>query len=414
MSIVAHQPRPHPDLPPRAGEGAFRFPPPTHGGGQGRRRCASFGCILALSLVQASHAAEWRIGPTVRISSTYTDNPRFLEEGASSAGGVGELSASLRRITERSEMKLQPRVRFSRHRDDALLDSDDQFLDATLMWLGERSHWDGSLNYVRDTTLTSELGSTGIVQSNRRHHGLTATLGPTWRATERVSVGGQAYWLDSSYEDKASTGLVDYEYRALSMFTAFAATPGSDWTLTAQGAELFVSEYGTRTRNATLRLMWTWRPLSSWTLKLSGGPAYVDAEAGTDAGEVFDLDLTRQAERWNTSLRAGRDLTPTGRGVLTRRDKITLGVSRRLTEDVSAGVSTQWVRNQDLQNQPGRTFYEVEYQRVDANVSWRMSEHWSLALGASAATQRYDVVDRDADNHQVTLGLAWNGQPHSL
>lgn len=363
----------------------------------------------------AASAAEWLVSPNARVAADYTDNPRMLQEGGeSSAGAVGELSASIVRRTERTDLSLQPRLRSSRYRDDDSLNSDDQYVSLAFKHVAERAEWSAAANFTRDTTLISELESTGIVQANRRHEGLTLSGGPSFALTERVTAGAQLYWMDNHYVDAELSGLVDYEYRALSIFSSLASSELSNLTLTAQGGELVVPDQQSKTRDATLRLGWRHQPWSLWTLELSAGPAYVEAENGSDSGEVFSVDLRRQGELWTITANAGRELAPTGRGVLTRRDQIATDLNRRITDRLSAGISARWIRNQDLLPQPGIAFEEITYARLDLRADWRIAEHWSVALALGGATQEYDSTSGSAENYRASLSIVWNGQPQSL
>jgi hypothetical protein len=369
---------------------------------------------LCFVVTGASHAAEWLIAPSMRVATVYTDNPRLLEEGGtSSAGAIADLSARLQRRTERLDLELQPRWYSARARDDETLNTDDQYLDARINYLTERSQWSGSMGFARDTTLTSEAGSTGLIQSNRRHESITVSGGPTWMLTERVDFSMQGYVLDSHYVDPGNTGLVDYQYRLASLGGGVAATERSTVRLTLQGGELVVPDFDTRTRDGSARLAWEFKSGGLWTTTLSAGPAYVDAEFGHDTGPVFDVDAERRGERWTFGAHAGRGLTPTGRGVLTKRDRAVLSFNRQFTQNVSAGTTLQWIRNQNLQQQPGIAFDDVDYLRVDLNLNWRLGEHWSFALSMGGASQSYDNQN-DADSYRASVGIVWNGQQRSL
>ena len=350
----------------------------------------------------------------MRLATAYTDNPRLLEEGGTSSTGMtADLSARLQRRTERLDLLLQPRLFSVRTDDDETLETDDQYLDSRLIYVTERSQWSATAGFARDTTLTSEAGLTGLVQANRRHESITVSGGPTWLLTERLDFSVQGYVLDSHYPDAGNSGLVDYQYRYASLGSGFAATERSKLRFTLQGGELVVPDFDTRTRDASARLAWEFNSGGLWTTTLSAGPAYVDAEFGQDTGTVFDATAERRGERWTFNAQAGRGLTPTGRGVLTKRDRAALSFNHRFTENLSAGTTLQWIRNQNLLQQPGISFTDVDYARVDLNLNWRLGEHWSLAISVGSTTQSYDNQN-DAENYRASVGIVWNGQQRSL
>jgi hypothetical protein len=376
-------------------------------------------CVAGAALcAQQASAAEWQVAPSGHVGTSYADNPRLLAEGgSSSSGAIGEMKASLKRLTDRSELTLRPRFISSRYSDDETLDSDDQFVTAGYRWVGERSEWNSELGLTRDTTLTSELGSTGLVQSNRRHEAASLTVSPEVMFTERVSGGVQMFLVDNRYLDADSTGLVDYRYTALSLFsTVLLSDAGSALTVTAQGGELSTGGFfGSETRDGSLRLGWSFQPWLLWTATLSAGPSMVQADSGSDRGFVFDSEIKRQGDRWSLTANAGRSQSPTGRGVLTRRDEFKLSFNRSITERLSANVAARWVRSEDLlQQQAGAVTYQVDYSRLDIGANWRLSRDWSLSLQLSGNTQNYELATERANGYRASLNIVWNGQPQSL
>ncbi len=327
------------------------------------------------------------------------------------------MKASLKRLTERSELTLRPRFISSRYSDDESLDSDDMFVTGGYRWVGERSDWNMDLGLTRDTTLTSEVGSTGLVQSNRRHEAASFTVSPTVMLTERVAAGVQMYLVDNRYIDADFTGLVDYRYTALSLFSRVTLTDaGSALTVTAQGGELSTEGFfGSATRDGSLRLRWDFQPGLLWSAALSAGPSFVETDAGSDSGFVFDGEIKRQGDRWSLTANAGRSQSPTGRGVLTRRDEFQLSFRRAITERLSGTVGARWVRSEDLlPQQAGVTAYHVDYSRLDLGASWRLSSDWSLSLQLSGITQDYELATERANGYRASLNVIWNGQPQSL
>lgn len=371
----------------------------------------------ALGAQQAA-AAEWQVVPSAHVGTSYADNPRLLVEGGSSSeGAIGELSASLTRLTERSELTLLPRLSSSRYSDEASLDNDNQYLTAGYRRQGERSQWNTEIGFTRDTTLTSELGSTGLVQSNRRHEASSVTVAPNVAFTERVSGGLQMYLTDHRYIDAELTGLVDYRYMALSLSSTIALTDtGGALNVTAQGGELSTDGFGgSATRDGSLRLGWSFRPWLLWTVELSAGPSLVETENASDTGYVFDSEIKRQGERWSWTANAERSQSPTGRGILTRRDLLKVSFNRALTERLSTNVAAHWVSAEDLLPQRSEAAaYEVKYARLDIGASWRLSRDWSLSLQLSGNTQDYELAAERANGYRASLNVVWNGQPQSL
>ncbi len=374
---------------------------------------ASALCALGLLTTGSVGAADWSMVASGRMATAYLDNPHFLQAGgASTSGAVAELGARVQRLTETLELSFEPRLRSARYEDDDSLDTDDRSLQAQLGYTTQRSHWSAAATLIRDSTLTSELGTTGLVQTNRPHRSAALSGGPSFTLGERLSIGAQGYLLDSRYSEHEGTALTDYRYASVSLFAKRAASERSDLSLTLQAGQLDPDQ-SARTADASLRLAWVFAPHALWTTTLSAGPAYVRTPFRHDTGVVFDADVQRRGERWTVSSALGRSLVPTGRGLLTRRDRIAIGWSYSAAENLTCSLSAQWQRNDDVAvfgSMPRR----LEYQRLDAGIDWRFAEHWSLAVQLGAATQQYDDQAAGADAQRASLSLVWNGPRHHL
>jgi len=360
-------------------------------------------------------AADWRINSTARVATDYNSNPRLrIEREESSTATVGELSARILRLTERSEITLQPKLYSSRNSQDALLDRDDRYLQAGFTYVTERTQWNATADYAYDTTLTSELELTGLVEGDRRHEGLTITAGPSYSLTERTTLGMQLYWNDNHYVDAQFTGLVDYDYGAASLFSSYALSDRTTFNLTARTGRLTVPDIPfADKRDDSLTIGWRYAAWTLWTVELSAGPSLAKSDAGTDDGWVFRADMQRRAERWTFTTSAGRDVTSTGVGGLSRRDQLSIGASRRLTERVATSVSIRSGRNRELLSRSGRG-YELAYSRADLQLNWQLAEHWSLSAAVSGNMQKIDSQRHGADNQRASLSIVWNGPAHSL
>ena len=380
------------------------------------KQCSMVACAGLFAIAPDALSAQWLVTPTGSIVTDYTDNPRLLADSSfSTVGTVSELSASVRRRTEVSDFSLSPRLRSARYSDDDSLGSNDQYLNAGLQVVTERTQWAASAGFVRDTTLTSELQLTGIVQSNRRHEGITVSAGPTFTLSERANLGVQAFWLDNHYVDAVATGLVDYEYRALSLNSTYIWSDQSELTLKLQGGELHVPVFAAADKqDASLRLGWQYQPAPLWTVDLSAGPSFVKSETSSDHGAVFALATSRRGEHWTLTASAGRDLTPTGRGVVTRGDQVSLALDCQLAEHLAGRLSVAGNRNQDLLTEAGATPQTVEYGRVELGLNWQFAEYWTLSFAVSGATLDYESGADAAASYRTYLGLLWNGRPRFL
>ncbi len=89
-----------------------------------------------------------------------------------------------------------------------------------------------------------------------------------------------------------------------------------------------------------------------------------------------------QGERWSLTANAGRSQSPTGRGVLTRRDEAKLSFNRVLhrTPEREPSRHAGSAAKTCCRSGAGSSTYHVDYARLDLGANWRLSRDWSLSL----------------------------------
>lgn len=372
------------------------------------------GAVICASL--PAHGAEFTAAPTIALSTDYVENPRLaLHTNETHRGSVAEIST---RMTARNDLwrwQVTPRLRSTRYDDDdGLLDSDDRFIDAALERRTERGNWSVTSGLTRDTTLTSELDTTGYVQTNRPHRGLTIGASGNWLATERLTFGINMQRQDHRYDDADWTGLVDYTYDAAGVFVSTPLGSNSLLKLTAQAGELDAPGRRMTSQNASARLAYQVQPHPHLQMSFSAGPAFVETQRASDDGAVYGFDAKYQRERLACNVSLERDLTPTGRGVLARRNQVSVSFNYRWRENFSTGLSLRGIQNKDVFAAFGAGAQEVRYARAEARADWQATRRWRIWLSLSGATQRYEADGTEADSARASVGLVWTGQTVQL
>ncbi len=371
--------------------------------------------IVSALLSNCVHAAEWRIEPMGQLSAQVVQNPQLVaRDTTNSVGTLLNFSSTMTASTERSAWTMTPRVTSSHYTDASSLSSTDGYLDFSGTWISERTQWTSSVNLVRDTTLTSELGLTGLVQGNRPHEGVSAGISPLLQLTERLSAGAQVYYSENHYVDTAFTGLVDYNYLSTGLNAEWATTPNLQATANLSYGVLSAPDADQRTRSESIQIGLKYKLAENWSANISAGPSRVQADAGSDSGWVLSSDLKHHDERTDWSLQVGRELTPTGRGLLSRRDQITFGFSRRMTEHLVGEAYVTAVNSQALSPGQRAEFEVVRYQQLEGRLNWLLSPVWSLSFSATSQHQTLSTSGEPARGYRALLGIVWKAQPHIL
>jgi hypothetical protein len=372
--------------------------------------------LLASIAGVGARAAEWQLQPSSDLYAYGESNPRLLLGSTPyTESAVADVTLDLDRKSETLDVDALSHLQIHRYSEDVGLNRDEGGLVITLKQQGERVSWLGSATLVRDTTISSELGTTGLSQYNLRHQSVQFSLGPTWQITERFSTGGTLSWLDSTYPGNVlRTGLVDTAYRTASGNAGYAITENAQLSLVASAGQLDAGPTDLRTRDnsVVLQTRYQWSP--RWTLTAFAGPSWVRSTQSSDHGERYNLNLSRQhSERTVVSLLLDRTVAPTGNGLLSQRDDISVQLGEALTERLDAAISYSLIHSRDLIPAYGFSFNDVRYHSAQASLSWRLAEHWSAVLGAGSSDQRASALaSGTARNNFARLAIAWTGHAH--
>jgi hypothetical protein len=368
------------------------------------------------SAALSAHAADWRVTPSASSSVGYVDNPRLVRDGADAYMNYqGELSAPMSFDDGRAQVSLNPRFVYASYPDDPLLDRNESYVTFAAQRRYETATWSASIDFVRDTTLTSELGLTGLQQTNRPHQGLNLAAGPTFAVSDRVQLGMQLNWSDNTYRNTDFTGLANYRYSLGAINASYAWIQNLQLSLQSSFGRLEVPASGARSDNINATAALSWQYSELWRTQLSVGPSLVESGGTETNGYVYSVGATRQGMRSTFSASVSKDVTPTGQGVLVARERASLSIGHSLTDRISANASVGVVRNEDavVLRGIGRRAVRYEYGNMNFNLNWRVTSNWSAVLSVGARTLSNDSTDTDASGYSAALGLQWHGDPRT-
>jgi hypothetical protein len=367
-----------------------------------------------------ARAAEWSAAPHGRLGIEFVDNPVLTTRDnplyhSGTTDFTSDLSADVARHGDNYDFSISPRLLFIEYPEQSLLDQNNQYITLNSSLRSERTTWSASAGGTRDTTLTSELGLTGLTNTNRRHENLQLTLGPTVQCTERLSFSAQASWLTHHYDNAEGTGLVDYHYGAGDLRGSYALTELTSLALDLSAGQVAAPDVDSRSNNYAVEVSLTRQLNEFWLATLSAGPSWVTTEIATQTGAVYDVALQRQGELLRLNAEASRTVTPTGRGVLTTRNQLTLTASRPFSERFTANLSGLLSHTRDYTDAVNASPYAVHYYSVLASLQWRLAPAWNLSLDLEDRRQAIASANAAAaDGYRATFGVVWSGLPQRL
>ncbi len=205
------------------------------GGGTGASRIRRAGpiqraafaaaCLAGLLGSGAATAERWRLEPAANLETGYDDNVRLTSSDAEDAFSVN-LNAILRgiRSSEVSDVGFAVGLAGSRYPGVTDLDNDSGFANLDLAYRLERQQYRLGLGFTSQSTLTSEVATTGLVQVNQQQNSLTVNPGWGYQLTERATLDLAANYQEVTYEDSRVLPLYDYRAGSVELRGGYAYT----------------------------------------------------------------------------------------------------------------------------------------------------------------------------------------------
>lgn len=385
--------------------------------------CAALG--LTASVVSPVWAGAWTTSGNAQLSSSYDDNV-LLTVTNPTGGWFNAADVSGRLAFEKDQLifHVDPRLLATRYKSETDLNRTERYLTVFGQYATLQSVSSLNVTAAQDTTLTSELGLTGLSAANKRHRSESATLNTRYFFNETVDANLQLYATANRYLDAEATGLSDYNYGSAVLNANYQHSDQSAFFLQSTVGHLQVpiqqksfgfiggSEYSKTNLSAVLGYNWLLNPL--WEVTVSAGPSQVRTKTAVASGQEYSLKLTRKSELMTLDTAFNRDVTPSGYGLLSRRDRVQFVLS----QPVSERWLTRWlltsVRTRNIGNDGALDFGILDYRDFTGYIGWRYSPTWTVSLSAGYARQQTQGSDSAAGRRHAALNISWNGLPHRL
>jgi hypothetical protein len=367
--------------------------------------------FVACAACQPVSAAEWSLQPTVSWISDHDSNRRLsVTRKEADEGAWLTLDASLKRATETSEITLQPHVQLQRFSGDAELDSNDGSLLLSGIERLERWTVSGSAQYSRDSTLTTELFDTGIIDTASRREARAGSFSVSRLLTERQALQGSASYSDVTFPGGLRFGLVGYRYPSVALTYSFSYTSRLTFSATGFGSQSTAPVVHYESRDAGARLGIEYSFSERTKLSISAGMDESHVNGAADTGTVWAIRATRDAERTQWSLSYDHSVQPSGSGTLVLRDAAILSATRGVAPTLYATASLTNIRNADLGSQ---LQYDRQYFAGDLGLEWRASPQWRWSVTGGMSQSRLPRSNETARGwrtglHMLWLPLAWS------
>jgi hypothetical protein len=400
------------------------------------KSCGFFAAPLALCasllVISSTQAAEWSLGPEVKVGARYEDNPRLVEDGSEDdiTGGFLDLEAVAARRTETSTFEIRPRLYFDRY-DESDEDSDDQYLDTFFRSRGQRSTFDFRANISNQQVRRGETSSVEFAESeldeedestsgrlDRRRDRLRWRVRPEYAfdLTQRTKIGIGVEYVDVDYNNEELGEASDYWYATGELFAERALSQKNRIRLTA-----FTNKYDNSGVNndstsfgGSLRFERELTETFKWYA--SGGAQRTNVEAGDDkeiddnqTSYIFTTGVNRQWERTRLLAEASRSVDPSGSGFLKTRDGVRINLRHEFRPRWAGELGVYAFRDDNLDD--ALEINKRDYASSVAKLSWQMSRVWFVEGSYAYTYQDYEDTPGDADSNSIALSVVYRPFP---
>jgi hypothetical protein len=339
-------------------------------------------------LAMAAGAAQNTVTLSVSLREEYNDNFRLTSAPHSNVlATTVSPAARFTYATDTLSATGKAQINFNRYRGDSQLNGNDILLDGAIKKSYPLDLLSLQTSYVRDSTLASELAQTGVVQVNRQR--TRFGLNPEWTGTlsPRASLTAGYDFADVTYQDSSDTGLVDYRIHKGYTTYSYRLTERSRAFASAGINQLKFDQSGDKTRTIFAVGGLEHSFSETWRGEISAGFRRVrlpnSSSNNSESGWLGQAVAEQRFETGALRFAVGREINPTGLGLLTQTDKVSLAWSDKISPTVAYDISAAVYRNKFISNTTGSN--NDRYYRIDVHIGYALTEQWIIDGGLAYA-----------------------------
>lgn len=402
---------------------------------------------VLLLFVQSVTALDLSWQPQLRLGTRATDN-LFSRSGDEEAAWGFDTGGGLRlqAMSPEWQSTITPAFNFRRFAFGENADADEYNVRTQHQWaFNERALATLNVDYVRDSTLTTEVTDFGRINSAVNRDTVMVNPGIVLALDERTQVNLGFMFSDVAFEAAQGSGFVDYDYKqattqvnhayneALTFFaTAYVSgfrtpdTGGSSFTYGGQGG---VTHRYSETLEGDFAVGYTTSDIDFLEQRVTGFQfigfdpvtgtplflpivALVESNA-SNSGPIASANIRKTFDRTRAELIYARAVSPSTGGAQTLSDDIQLTVehdlSARLKVGLRGGYNMRSTESDDLQ------FSARQLNRnqalVGGNITYRFTRETAIVASYRFIWNELDDPSRSIYGNTVFMTLTYNGEP---
>jgi hypothetical protein len=372
--------------------------------------------LLGYGMAFQCEAAEWSLAPSMGVKGIYNSNLLLTPQPHNESYGFWITpAAELAGKTERLEVSSRLAGDFVGYFGGEERRLTNIYLPLAVRYRTEKDIFGFTGGFVRDNTLLGELQTTGIVLQFTQRNQWTAN--PTWTRilTERLSFQSSLQFSHTTYEGGGTFGLVNYQVLGGTAGFLYKVTEKDQVQLSGSYTSFRTIDTGFRAAlpgvMATLEHAFT----ESLSGTVFGGPRFISTATELTGGDfetketvwVYGARLSKQFERGAVQVSVGRDLLPSGFGLLVRTDRAGMFGSYQVSETITGALDINgYLASSTASGLLSRTIADQRFVSVSPSVSWKFLEWWQVELAYVFALRDVEGVGQ-ATSHAPMITLTY-------
>jgi len=364
--------------------------------------------MLMFVMGDLSEAAEWSVQPSLGTRGIYNSNLTLTPRPHDSSYGYWITpAADFSGSTERLEVKSQIAADFIGYFGGRDTQFTNVFVPLSVRYKTEKDLIGFTGGFTRTNTLLNELQETGVVLDFTQRNQLTANPSWTRNLTEKLSfqMGAQFAYTRYDADNPQLVGrLVDYRLVGGSGGLSYQLTERDQIRLTGSYTdfETFAGLFPFQASYPGLSMSVTHAFDESLTGTVYGGPKFLSSTLQTRTrGEVSSSDtvwvtggtLSKQFERAKIEASIGRDLFPSGFGLLIASNRAEILGSYELSETMTCTLDIVGAfTSGQTESANGGVFRDRRYVSLRPAISWKFQEWMEAELSYMYRRQSSDLL----------------------
>lgn len=236
--------------------------------------------------------------------------------------------------------------------------------------------------------------------------------------TEKVSFNGTVQFTDTTYEDGLRLNLVDYQLWGGSAGIAYQYSERDKIQLTATYTNFHTTNAPSGLRVSMPGALATMSHTFTESIEASlyGGPRFLTSSSlvadtkltGRDVVWVYGMSFSKRFEKAVVQASVGREIIPSGFGLLLQTDRARLTVSYNFSETIAGSFDISGYQISGVSHlASGGTLPENRLLYWTPQIDWKFSEWWKMELAYSLRVRDSDSISEPIPSNGLTLMLTY-------